>query len=255
MREFFEVSHVRQTQAYKWIGRISGVALVLSAVFACAHIPDQFSGVANGWQSVFGKTPLFGTPLFYVMPVFIIMAVLMIPIFLSAYEGMLMKETVTIFGILYFSWFLAHLIFLRDFENGFGYLIFLCAAVVLNDVLAYTFGRIWGKHKMAPHISPKKTWEGFGGGLLGSLLAAFVFSYAVPDLPLCYSMLAALLIALAAPMGDLVVSVIKRDMAVKDSGMLIPGHGGLLDRLDSLILATPMFYYYVLLIRHFQIPG
>jgi phosphatidate cytidylyltransferase len=252
MREFFDVAHVRETKPYKWIGRICGISMILAAIFASNHVPWPLDYLVVPFQETFGKSPLFGVPFFYMMPVFVIMAVLMIPIWLSSFAGMLMKETVTIFGILYFGWFLGHLIFLRDLNNGFGYLIFLSSAVVLNDVLAYTCGRIWGKRKMAPHISPKKTWEGFAGGLIGSILAAGVFHYAVPDLPWSFTFLAGLLIAVAAPLGDLVVSVIKRDMAVKDSGQLIPGHGGLLDRLDSLILAAPAFYYYLLFIRHFE---
>jgi len=125
--------------------------------------------------------------------------------------------------------------------------------VVFNDVLAYTVGRMWGKTPLAPAISPKKTREGALGGLAGSLFAALTFRYAVPDLNLTAVLAAGLLIGVAAPLGDLIISVIKRDMSVKDSGNLIPGHGGLLDRCDSLIFATPAFYYYLLLVTRFHL--
>jgi phosphatidate cytidylyltransferase len=224
MREFFEVSHVRESKPYKWIGRICGVALIASAFF----VPQAFN----------------------VLPIFIIMLVLTLPILMQKCEGMLVKETFTIFGILYFGWFLGHLVFVRNLSGGFGYVIFLAMAVVLNDVLAYTAGRLFGKTPLAPAISPKKTVEGALGGVLGSVIAAIVFSYAVPDLGLAQTLAAALIISVAAPLGDLIISVIKRDMQVKDSGTLIPGHGGLLDRVDSLIFATPLFYYYLQLVPH-----
>jgi phosphatidate cytidylyltransferase len=230
LREYLEISAIRQVQAYKWLARVLALLVVLTTQF--------------------DTTPWFGVSMFYLMPVFVVMSILTVPIFLGRYEGMLMKECATIFGVLYFGWILAHLIFLRQLENGFGYLVFLSVAVVLNDVLAYTTGRLFGKHKLAPDISPKKTWEGAFGGLWGSILGAVIFKYAVPSLSWPAALTAGVIIGVTAPLGDLVVSVIKRDMAVKDSGQLIPGHGGLLDRCDSLIFATPAFYYFLLLAQH-----
>lgn len=248
--EFFSFAHVRDIRAYRWAGRIFGALLVWTAVYTSKNIPEPFSWIVPWWRANLGEEPVFGVPLFYLMPVFVIMFVLIIPIFMGKYEGMVMRESVTIFGILYFGWFLGHLILMRNLPDGFGYIVFLAAAVVLNDVLAYTFGRLWGKTQLTPAISPKKTVEGAMGGLLGSLLAVVVFHYAVPALGWPAAICGGLLIGVAAPLGDLIISVMKRDMSVKDSGTLIPGHGGLLDRVDSLIFATPAFYYYVLLARH-----
>ncbi len=247
LKEFFEVAHLREVGALKWAGRVLGVMLIFTAIYDSKDIPEPFSLALPGWQSIFGVQPLFGVPMFYVMPVFIIMLVLVVPIALGIYEGMLMKQCATMFGVLYFGWFLGHLIFLRHLPDGFGYLVFLSVAVVLNDVLAYTAGRLFGKHKMTPTISPKKTWEGAIGGLAGSVLAVVVFKYAVPSMSWPAAIGAGIVIGIAAPLGDLIVSVIKRDMSVKDSGSLIPGHGGLLDRCDSLVFATPAFYYFLLL--------
>lgn len=248
MREFLQVSHVREVSAYKWLARVMGVFAVITAVYAEGpHVEFPFSAFVPGWQSVLGGAPVFGVPMFYLMPVFIVMSVLTIPVLLGRFEGMLLKQSATIFGVLYFGWFLSHLILLRDSIYGFGYLVFLSVTVVLNDVLAYCAGRLFGKHQLAPHISPKKTWEGAVGGMLGSLLGVVVFKYAVPALSWPAALGAGIVIGITAPLGDLIVSVIKRDMAVKDSGQLIPGHGGLLDRCDSLIFATPAFYYYLLL--------
>jgi phosphatidate cytidylyltransferase len=249
LREFFEVAHVKEIGAYKWTGRILGILLIFTAIYNAKNIPLPFSLALPWWQGLIGPQPVFGIPVFYVMPVFVIMLILIVPLALGKYEGMLMKESATIFGVLYFGWFFGHLIFLRDLPDGFGYLIFLSVVVVLNDVLAYTVGKIFGRHKMTPVISPKKTWEGALGGMAGSLLGAVVFKYAVPALSWTAVLGAAVIIGITAPLGDLIVSVIKRDMSVKDSGNMIPGHGGLLDRCDSLIFATPAFYYYLLLVQ------
>jgi phosphatidate cytidylyltransferase len=253
LREFYQVSLVREVSAMKWMGRAMGLLMIFAAIYASADIPEPFSSTLPWFKSTFGDGPVFGIPFFYLMPLFVIMMVLCVPIFLGRYEGMLMKESATMFGVLYFGFFLAHLLFLRHLENGFGYLIFLSVAVVLNDVLAYTVGRLAGRHKMTPHISPKKTWEGAFGGLLGSLLGVVVFKYAVPALSWPAAFSAGVIIGVTAPLGDLIVSVIKRDMQVKDSGQLIPGHGGLLDRCDSLILATPAFYYFLLLVKRLHL--
>lgn len=255
LREFFNVVNVWETSAYKWVGRISGVALVAAALLESTPLPagiHEFLVGATGLPLKSGAPLVSAVHPFYILPVFIIMLVLTIPVFLQSYQGMLMKEAFTILGILYFGWFLGHLVFLRQLPDGFGYVIFLSMVVVFNDVFAYTVGRLWGKTQLAPAISPKKTREGALGGLVGSLAAALIFRYAVPALSLPAVIGAALLIGIAAPLGDLIISVIKRDMAVKDSGNLIPGHGGLLDRCDSLIFATPTFYYYLLLVLNFR---
>lgn len=252
LREFFNVVHVWDTEAYKWVGRLSGVALVATALFEAAPLPPKLQGLTSATAGLPLKSLFHSIHPFYILPVFIIMLVLTIPIFMQTYEGMLMKEAFTILGILYFGWFLGHLVFLRELNGGFGYIIFLSMTVVFNDVLAYTVGRLCGKTPLTPKISPKKTKEGAAGGLAGSLIAALIFRYAVPDLSLTAVLAAALIIGVAAPLGDLIISVIKRDMAVKDSGNLIPGHGGLLDRCDSLIFATPAFYYFLLLVLNFR---
>ncbi|GEM_PF-97536 len=249
LREFFNVSHVRDFPAYKWTGRICGVLIAAAALLDGKDVPPALSHT----PLLPVASPSHLAPIlqslhpFYVLPVFMIMVVLMIPIFLQTYEGMLAKEAFTIFGIMYFGWFLAHLVFLRQLDGGFGYVIFLCMTVVFNDVLAYSVGRLIGRRPLVGRLSPKKTVEGFFGGAAGSVAAALVFRYAVPALTLPWVLGAGLLIGVAAPLGDLVISVIKRDMSVKDSGNLIPGHGGLLDRCDSLIFATPGFYYYLAL--------
>ncbi|MCF6807310.1 phosphatidate cytidylyltransferase [Thiotrichales bacterium 19S9-12] len=125
-------------------------------------------------------------------------------------------------------------------------LIFVLLAVVLADSGAYFIGRLYGKHKLAPSISPKKTWEGLLGGICFSVVGSLVFSFALNlsslhELGVFVSL--AVLIVLFALLGDLFESMIKREVGIKDSGNILPGHGGILDRLDSVFVALPLFIF------------
>ncbi len=119
-----------------------------------------------------------------------------------------------------------------------------------SDSFAYFTGRLFGKHKMAPKISPKKTWEGFAGGVVLTLILGFFIEKYYPELRGNW-MLVGLLVSVFAPVGDLVESQLKRSFGVKDSGNIIPGHGGILDRLDSFIICAPVIYLYFLLDKLF----
>lgn len=116
-----------------------------------------------------------------------------------------------------------------------------------TDTFAYLIGRKWGKHKLAPSISPGKSIEGLAGGIIGSLGVSCIFYYMQGDYDLLFYLGAALLVSIAGVFGDLMESKIKRAVGVKDSGKLLPGHGGFLDRFDSMLLAAPAFYIYVML--------
>ena len=119
-----------------------------------------------------------------------------------------------------------------------------------SDSFAYFSGRLFGKHKMAPKISPKKTWEGFAGGVVLTLILGFFIENYFPELRGNW-MVVGFLVATFAPLGDLVESQLKRSFGVKDSGNIIPGHGGVLDRLDSFIICVPVIYLYFILERLF----
>lgn len=119
-----------------------------------------------------------------------------------------------------------------------------------SDSFAYFTGRLFGKHKMAPKISPKKTWEGFAGGVVLTLILGFFIEKYYPELRGNW-MLVGFLVSVFAPVGDLVESQLKRSFGVKDSGNIIPGHGGILDRLDSFIICAPVIYLYFLLDKLF----
>jgi len=127
-------------------------------------------------------------------------------------------------------------------------LLFALAIIWASDTLAYFAGRAFGKHPLAPHISPKKTWEGSIAGMLGSLLIAYAFHFWL-TVPLPHLFAMAVLGNLAGQMGDLLESACKRSAGVKDSGGLLPGHGGILDRIDALILCIPVIWYYLVLVN------
>ncbi len=127
-------------------------------------------------------------------------------------------------------------------------LLFALTITWAADTTAYFVGRAVGKHPLAPHISPKKTWEGSIGSMLGSLLVAYAFSFWI-HIPLPHLLIMAAIGNIAGQMGDLLESAYKRSAGVKDSGGLLPGHGGILDRIDALILCIPVIWYYLVLVN------
>lgn len=138
-----------------------------------------------------------------------------------------------------------------DYFGGFSLeVLMLFILIWSSDSFAYFTGRLFGKHKMAPKISPKKTWEGFAGGVVLTLILGFFIEQYYPELRGNW-MLVGFLVSVFAPLGDLVESQLKRSFGVKDSGNIIPGHGGILDRLDSFIICAPVIYLYFLLDKLF----
>ncbi len=135
-------------------------------------------------------------------------------------------------------------------SNNYGFYLILAIFVFMwvNDTAAYLFGSLLGKHRLIERISPKKSIEGFIAGLLFAILAGYVFSYFYTNYTRFFWMGFALIAALFGTLGDLFESLIKRNYDVKDSGHLIPGHGGILDRIDSLLLAIPAVYLYLMMV-------
>ncbi|WP_294211568.1 phosphatidate cytidylyltransferase [uncultured Chryseobacterium sp.] len=134
-----------------------------------------------------------------------------------------------------------------SFDDHFSLeVMFLFILIWSSDTFAYLVGKFFGKHKMAPKISPKKTWEGYAGGVVLTLILSYFIEHYQPGLRGNW-MVVGFLIAAFAPVGDLVESQLKRNFGVKDSGNIIPGHGGLLDRLDSFLICVPVVYLYFIL--------
>jgi phosphatidate cytidylyltransferase len=157
----------------------------------------------------------------------------------------------TVAGVLYIGWMLSYWLNLDMLEAGRNWVYLALFTTFANDTGAYFIGRKWGRHKLAPATSPGKTWEGAIGGLLSSIagaVAVFLLLNLFCTFSLLYwqLILFACLISLFAQLGDMVESLLKRNLEAKDAGKLLPGHGGALDRLDSLIFVAPMVYYYVI---------
>ena len=157
---------------------------------------------------------------------------------------------VMLFGVVYVSFLLSHLLLLRGLPEGQGLILFVLGITWLCDAGAYYVGQLMGRHPLAPRISPKKTIEGAVGGLVfsvsGSLAAKFWF---LPALSMMDSLFVGLLLGVVGQLGDLVESLWKRSAGVKDSSTLLMAHGGVLDKVDSLIFTAPVFYYYLVLVK------
>jgi phosphatidate cytidylyltransferase len=153
----------------------------------------------------------------------------------------------TVFGAIYAGFTLAHLVLLRSLDSGAELVIITLAGVWAMDVFAYLIGSAIGTHRMAPHISPKKSWEGFIAGTIATMAAWGIgWSMIRSPLPLWEFLAIGAVASCAALFGDLVESRIKREVDVKDSGRLLPGHGGFLDRFDSMIVVSIVIYYVLL---------
>jgi len=157
----------------------------------------------------------------------------------------------TVAGILYTGWLLSFYVQIRSTENGMAWIFLVLSCTALCDAGAYAVGSNLGKHAMASSVSPGKTWEGSAAGLATSVIIAVILAI-VFKLPLYYwQMVAAgLIIGIFAQLGDLVESLLKRNMHAKDAGNLLPGHGGMLDRVDSHLLIAPVAYYLIVLVNN-----
>lgn len=164
----------------------------------------------------------------------------------------------TILGFVYSGWFPLHLLLIRGLNtqgykgflklniqnDGLGYVVFLFTTILLTDTGCYYFGKKFGKHKLSPVISPQKTVEGAIGGTICALIGALIIGHFI-HLPLYHRIILGFLCTFFAQVGDLCESLIKRDAGVKDSGSILPGHGGFMDRTDSYVFTIPVMFYYL----------
>lgn len=150
----------------------------------------------------------------------------------------------TVFGAIYVGFTLSHLVLLRALDSGAELVVITLASVWAMDTFAYLVGSAAGRHRLAPHISPKKSWEGFAAGTAGTILAWGIgWKIIASPLPLWLFLLTGAVVSAAALLGDLAESRLKREVGVKDSGKWLPGHGGFLDRFDSMIMVAIVAYY------------
>jgi phosphatidate cytidylyltransferase len=231
VREFFSLTAHGRYDSYPVIGTICGMLLFIS-IFLNNTMLAQITG--NQGTSV-------------------ILTLLMAPVFIAE---MLRKNTdraierlsITFFGAFFVPWALAHLILIRNLpSSGMNYLFFLFITIWTLDTGAYFFGTRFGRRKLAETISPRKTVEGAVGGIITGAAVAMLLRFLLlrNNLTLAESALLGVAIAIVAQFSDLVESIFKRDVGVKDSAALLPGHGGMLDRFDSFLFTAPLLYYYL----------
>lgn len=155
---------------------------------------------------------------------------------------------INIAGALYLGYLLGHFVTLRLRPDGLRWVILALSLTWANDTLAYFVGSALGRHKLWPRLSPRKSWEGLMGGMAGALIVGGLLTPHLVGVSPWIGTLLGLLIAVAGTFGDLAVSLLKRMAQIKDSSNLIPGHGGILDRLDSLMFAFPIITYFALIV-------
>ena len=183
--------------------------------------------------------------LFMALQRYVIGCILLIPILRNRAKGQLQGVFLGILGFIYFGWMFCHLGFLANSLHAYGYLLFLVFAVEINDVAAFTFGKAFGGRKLREEISPNKTWAGSLGAVGVSLVLPWLLWFSFPQFEPIHLILTGLIVGIGGQLGDLVISFIKRDIGIKDMGTTIAGHGGILDRVDSMIFVAPIFFHMV----------
>jgi phosphatidate cytidylyltransferase len=205
-------------------------AIVVMAV--AAWVADPTTGGARlGW---------FG--LMQAMPIYAVAAIWVVPIARNRVVGQLQAVGLATLGFLYVGWMFGHLAFLVNTTNAYGYVLFVIFAVEICDIAAYTFGKLFGRRALRSNVSPKKTWGGSIGGLAVAMALPWALWFSFPaSFDWRAKILTGLIVGIGGQLGDLSISVLKRDLGIKDMGAAIPGHGGVLDRIDSLIFVAPLF--------------
>jgi phosphatidate cytidylyltransferase len=177
--------------------------------------------------------------------------VLLINLLRSGPEGFVRSATATTLALIYLPFLAGFIILLGHNEKGLEQVMTFVILVGCNDTFGYFVGVLIGKHPMAPDISPKKSWEGLAGSIIFTMLGGALMFHYVLDINWYIGALVGLLIVFTATSGDLIESAMKRDLHLKDMGSLLPGHGGILDRLDSVLLSAPALWMALELVRRY----
>ena len=223
----------RATGLYQdwWMTSIGYLGILTVGASCLLHDPIKHT---PGWLGFFMSAP-----------VYVVAAILIIPILRNRVQGQLQALSLTIVGFTYVGWMFGHLGFLANADRAYAYVLYLLLAVELNDVAAFTFGKLFGRHPLRSNISPKKTWEGALGALAVSMVLPWLLRDTFPHFGPTQLLWTGAIVGIGGQLGDLSISVIKRDVGIKDMGAVIPGHGGILDRIDSLIYTVPIFFHMV----------
>lgn len=226
---FYEYSRVSGLTPNRCLIGVTFFGIVVTA--ACV--------VFAGYDS---STVWLGT--FQAMPAWTAGVLVSIPVLLDRVNNQLHSVALAIAGYIYLGWMLLHGGLLANSDHAVGYVLYLLFAVGLTDVAAFTFGSFLGRRPLRPTISPNKTVEGAIGALTVAMILPWLMRFSFPDsVETTQLILIGLIVGIGGQLGDLSISVVKRDRNVKDTGDVIPGHGGILDRIDSLVFTTPIYYH------------
>ena len=210
--------------------------------WAYLAIPFQYYWAAEGWYGMF----------IIFIPVYAFLFIAFCLVLTQATEGFLKAAATIHWGLMTCVFSLSHMAYLIALPalsndgsiGGIGLFLFLAFLSQFNDVAQYVWGKLFGKRKILPLVSPKKTWEGLIGGIVTTTLAAFLIAPYLTPFSSFHAVLAGLIISGFGFIGDVSISAVKRDIGMKDTGSLIPGHGGILDRIDSLTFTAPLFFHF-----------
>ena len=247
---WFALSYQREIFAI-----VVGVAVVLGVreivrAFAAHSITVSFNGLAlasiglsyAAWN---GGVAGLAIATAIAFPLLLIRALIQGP------EGFVAKATGTTFALLYLPFLAGFLILLAIPSTGFQRVMTFMVLVGCNDTFGYIVGVLFGKHPLVPTISPKKTWQGLAGSTVFTVLGGCLAFKYIMDMHWWIGIIVGLMIVFTATCGDLIESAMKRDMSLKDMGSLLPGHGGMLDRLDSVVLSAPAMWLALELVKRY----
>ncbi len=210
--------------------------------WAYLAIPFQYLWAGMEWYGMF----------IIFIPVYMLFLIPLRMLLIGETEGFLRAVGTLHWGLMMTVFSLSHIAYLlvlpaerNPAGAGAGLVLYLVFLTQFNDVAQYVWGKLFGRHKVIPKVSPKKTWEGLVGGVLTTLALAVLIAPWLTPLTRVESVLAGLLIGVFGFVGDVTISALKRDLGIKDSGSLLPGHGGILDRVDSLTYTAPLFFHFL----------
>ena len=190
-----------------------------------------------------GATLAGAWPAFNAMPLIAVAAIFLVPVARNQASGQLQATALAVLGFILVGWTLPHLGWLARSRDPYGAVLFVIFATEICDVAAYLGGKLLGGRRMRSEISPKKTWGGSVTALALGMALPWLLAFSLPGFDATDKLLAGLIVGFGGQLGDLAISLIKRDLGVKDMGAALPGHGGLLDRCDSLLFVTPAFVH------------
>ncbi len=231
--EFYEITRTEHRKPNEVFGVAAVGTMPLAAALYATRLGPGTGAVASAQLGAIGLTGIVG--------ILVVSALMWHLVFRQVTTS---DTAVTVFGAVYVGFTLSHLVLINALDSGTEFVLATIVSVWANDVLAYAVGAAWGRHRLAPELSPKKSWEGVIAGTVGSVTVWACLPFIVKTaLPWWWLVAIGATVSLASVLGDLAESRIKREAGVKDSGRYLPGHGGFLDRFDSTILVSIVSFY------------